>query len=98
MEKVKIEKLYNQFLKRKNNLNEKEIQNREQTLDKKFHIRLTIGIFIIIISLVFVVYFLIKYITIKEMKIKISIIIIAILTVLYLLLYVLDFLFFKKVR
>jgi|GEM_PF-1566641 hypothetical protein len=98
MEKVKIEKLYNQFLKRKNNLNEKEIQNREQTLDKKFHIRLTIGIFIIIISLVFVVYFLIKYITIKEMKIKISIIIIAILTVLYLLLYVLDFLFFKKIE
>ena len=51
MEKVKIEKLYNQFLKRKNNLNEKEIQNREQTLDKKFHIRLTIGIFIIIFLL-----------------------------------------------
>lgn len=82
----KIEKLYRQFIK------------KEVTFDYKFFFEMLLGLLIIIGIVIYAVKLLCNYISVKENKFKIGIIIVILLAIFYILLFIFDALFFKKVE
>lgn len=82
----KIEKLYKQFIK------------KEVTFDYKFFFEILLGLGIIIRIVIYTIKLLHNYISVKENKFKIGIIIVILLAIFYIILFIFDALFFKKVE
>ena len=82
----KIEKLYKQFIK------------KEVIFDYKFFFEILLGSGIIIGIVIYTIKLLHNYISVKENKFKIGIIIVILLAIFYIILFIFDALFFKKVE
>ena len=86
MKKRKIEKLYRQFIK------------KEATFDYGIFFGMLLGFVVMTKILIYAGNLLYNYISVEENKFKIGIIIVILLAIFYILLFIFDALFFKKVE
>ena len=86
MKKRKIEKLYRQFIK------------KEATFDYGIFFGMLLGFGVMIKILIYAGNLLYNYISVEENKFKIGIIIVILLALFYILLFIFDAIFFKKLE